>query len=62
MFNVYIIRRQRLIFLGKQLENDKTLSESNIAEESTIHLVLRLLSCKKCPSKSEIRVLRRRKR
>ena len=56
------IRLQRLIFRGKQLEVSKTLSESNIAEESTIHLVLRLLSCKKCPSKSEKRVLRKRKR
>mmetsp|Transcript_99083 Transcript_99083/g.317845 ORF Transcript_99083/g.317845 Transcript_99083/m.317845 type:complete len:842 (-) Transcript_99083:58-2583(-) len=33
--------RQRLIFAGKQLENEKTLAEYGVAEGSTLHLVLR---------------------
>ena len=34
--------QQRLIFAGKELQNDKALSNYNIVENCTMHLVLRL--------------------
>jgi Ubiquitin family len=39
------VTQMRLIFNGKQMEQDRTLGELGILAESTIHLVLRMRGC-----------------
>jgi len=37
--------QQRLIFGGQQLQDSKTLDDYDVGDDSTLHLVLRLVSC-----------------
>jgi hypothetical protein len=37
--------QQRIVFAGRELENDLTLHSYKIAKESTLHMVLRLRGC-----------------
>lgn len=39
------IDQQRLIFGGLQLDDDKTVRDSGVKKQSTLHLVLRLTGC-----------------
>jgi ubiquitin len=42
-------KQQRLLIGGRQLEDGHILSKYKVKEFATVHLVLRLLNCRRCP-------------
>jgi hypothetical protein len=36
------VNQQRIIYAGKELEDNKTLGEYNVKDQCTLHMVLRL--------------------
>ena len=39
------VDQQRLVFAGRQIEDGRTMSDYNIIEGSTVHMILKLRGC-----------------